>query len=64
VHERVEVGEVDAVERASDREALALEARRRAVIDLTGRWREMAGSGSWIRGRTVMSSTVIAGMRK
>ena len=62
VDERVEVAEVDAGERAADREALALEARgaRRDAAD-----RALAGDGRvglGIRGRTVMSSTVMAGI--
>ena len=50
VDERVEVGQVDARERATDREALALEPGGVVVSWRTGRWRATTGSGSGMRG--------------
>ena len=62
VDERVEIGEVDMREGAANREALPFNPVRAIVRLLTGRSRAVVGSGSGMRGRTVMSSTVIAGM--
>ncbi len=62
VDERIEIGEIDAGERSSDRESLALEAagRRDHRANRTDRGRSARTRGS--RWSSVTSSTVIAGM--
>ena len=60
--ERVEIGQVDPGERAPDREALPFEAARRARDAPDRALAGDVGSGSGMRGRTVMSSTTTAGM--
>ncbi len=64
VDERVELAEIHAGERSAHREPVTLEPARRGRHATDGSLTGVDGSGAGMRGRMVMSSTVMAGMER